>query len=66
MKAIRTPFGYTAPVWLFAVIVAGAITLGSALGMAPLGIPWWGWIIEFAILMVPTYYFAQKRPAVDA
>lgn len=66
MQKIRTPLGLTMPVWLYAVIVAALITVGSALVMMKLDIPWWGWVIEFAIIVWPTYFFSQKRPAVDA
>lgn len=51
MKSIRTPLGVTLPSFVYAAVVSLAITLGSALTMARLGLPWWAWVVQFLLLL---------------
>lgn len=55
MKTVRTPLGLTLPSGVYAAVVSLAITLGSALTMAKLDLPWWAWVIQFFILLGVTF-----------
>lgn len=59
MKTVRTPLGLTLPSGVYAAIVSLAITLGSALTMAKLDLPWWAWVIQFLILLGVTFTITE-------
>ena len=67
MKSIRTPWGVTLPSVVYAAVVSLAITLGSALTMARLDLPWWAWVVEFLLLLGVTFSITESNvtPAGD-
>ena len=67
MKSIRTPWGVTLPSVVYAAVVSLAITLGSALTMARLDLPWWAWVVEFLLLLAVTFWITETNatPAGD-
>ncbi|MEW1878581.1 hypothetical protein AB0O58_02685 [Rhodococcus sp. NPDC080181] len=67
MKSIRTPWGVTLPSVVYAAVVSLAITLGSALTMARLDLPWWVWVVEFLLLLAVTFSITESNatPAGD-
>ncbi|AMY23440.1 hypothetical protein A3Q41_02138 [Rhodococcoides fascians] len=61
MKSIRTPWGVTLPSVVYAAVVSLAITLGSALTMARLDLPWWVWVVEFLLLLAVTFSITESN-----
>ena len=61
MKSIRTPLGATLPPAVYAALVSLAITLGSVLTMARLGLPWWAWVVQFVLLYVVVLVLLRVR-----
>lgn len=60
VKTVRTPLGATLPSAMYAAIVSLAITLGSAVTMARLDLPWWAWVVQFCVLLGVTFTVAES------
>jgi hypothetical protein len=60
MKSIRTPLGVTLPSGAYAAVVSLAITVGSALTMARLELPWWAWFVQFFLLLAVTFTITES------
>lgn len=63
-ETFKSPLGFRIPIRLYAIGIALLITLGSALGMYKLALPWWAWIIEFIILVPVVYEIAKNNNAI--
>lgn len=58
---IKTSMGFTVTPFVYACLVSLSITLGSVIIMFRLGIPWWGWAIQYIILTAISYGVVRRN-----
>ncbi|MGM5593962.1 hypothetical protein [Corynebacterium glucuronolyticum] len=58
---IASPTDVKLPMWAYAIMIGASITAGSSVAMTRLGIPLWGWALEFVIMTLVAYFLVRNN-----
>lgn len=58
---IASPTDVKLPMWAYAIMIGASITAGSSVVMTRLGIPLWGWALEFVIMTLVAYFLVRNN-----